>query len=209
MQLISSTIVSVAAAVILLVSPQVLAVDPQGWYAANPGLSKIGLVDQSINQITDVHGRVRFFHGTNVVMKSAPWYRNSNFDPPNSFGPQDVKNLQDLGVNAVRLGHHWAGAEPVRGQYNQTFLDIMKSQTQLAEDHGIYVLVDVHQDVMAAQFCGHGVPNVSLDNLYFLRCLHDAMLNCYISVHTVVRPAKLGSFLQKISISSKAHTIYC
>ncbi|GAB5592296.1 hypothetical protein Unana1_07196 [Umbelopsis nana] len=120
MQLIHSTIVSVAT-VILLTTPRTIAVDPQGWYAANPGLSKIGLVDQSINQITDVHGR-------------------------NSFGPQDVQNLQDLGVNAVRLGHHWAGAEPVPGKYNQTFLDIMKSQTKLAEDHGIYVLVDVYQD---------------------------------------------------------------
>ena len=109
-----------------------------------------------------------FFHGTNVVMKSVQWCRSSNFDPQNSFGPQDVQNLQDLGVNAVRLGHHWAGAEPVRGQYNQTFLDIMKSQTKLAEDHGIYVLVDVHQDVLAAQFCGHGVPNVSYTLLHLM-----------------------------------------
>jgi endoglycosylceramidase len=152
----------VSAVTLLLNSFGTVAVDPQGWYAANPGLSKIGLVDQTINQITDVHGRTRFFHGTNVVMKSAPWYRSSNFDPPNSFGPQDVQNLQALGVNVVRLGHHWAGAEPVRGQYNQTFLDIMKSQTQLAESHGIYVLVDVHQDVLAGQFCGHGVPNVGV-----------------------------------------------
>jgi endoglycosylceramidase len=66
-----------------------------------------------------------------------------------------------LGINAVRLGHHWAGSEPSRQNYNQTFLDIMKKQTQLAEDHGIYVLVDVHQDVLAPQLCGHGVPEVN------------------------------------------------
>ncbi|GAA5813241.1 hypothetical protein MFLAVUS_006715 [Mucor flavus] len=133
--------------------------DPQGFYAANPGMTKIGLVDQSINQITDVHGRVRFFHGTNVVKKAAPWFRQSEFKPGDSFGPTDVANLRKLGVNAVRLGHHWAGSEPVRGQYNQTFIDIMKAQTKLAEDNGIYVLVDVHQDVLAAQICGHGVPD--------------------------------------------------
>ncbi|CAM0142445.1 hypothetical protein VKS41_002055 [Umbelopsis sp. WA50703] len=159
MQLLSCSLITTAITVLLSSSTRVLAVDPQGWYAANPGLSKIGLVNQTTHQITDVFGRVRFFHGTNVVMKQAPWYRSSNFDPPNSFGPQDVQNLQALGVNAVRLGHHWAGAEPIRGQYNQTFLDIMKSQTQLAEEHGIYVLVDVHQDVLAGQLCGHGVPN--------------------------------------------------
>jgi endoglycosylceramidase len=149
--LLSSLLVTVSAAV-----------DPKEWYAANPGLAKIGLVDQSIHQITDVHGRVRFFHGTNVVKKEAPYYRQSIFKPGDSFGPTDVANLQALGVNVVRLGHHWAGSEPVRGQYNQTFLDIMKKQTKLAEDHGIYVLVDVHQDVLAAQLCGHGVPDVSV-----------------------------------------------
>ncbi|CAO3588947.1 unnamed protein product [Absidia cylindrospora] len=133
-------------------------VDPKSWYQANPGMTKIGRVNQTTHQITDTFGRVRFFHGTNVVKKEAPWYRSFDFKPGDSFGEQDVKQLRDLGVNSVRLGHHWAGSEPVRGQYNQTFLDIMKKQTKLAQDHGIYVLVDVHQDVLAPQLCGHGVP---------------------------------------------------
>lgn len=137
------------------------AVDPQSWYAQNPGMTKISLVDQTINQITDVFGRIRFFHGTNVVKKSAPWHRSLTFTPGDSFGVTDAANLQALGVNAIRLGHHWAGSEPIRGQYNQTFLDILKQQSKIAEDHGIYVLVDVHQDVLAAQLCGHGVPDVS------------------------------------------------
>ncbi|KAI8080047.1 glycoside hydrolase superfamily [Halteromyces radiatus] len=133
------------------------AINPAEWYKANPGMAKIGPVKN--HQITDIHGRVRFFHGTNVVKKEAPWYRSFDFKPGDSFGLQDVQNLQRLGINAVRLGHHWAGSEPVRGQYNTTFLDIMKQQTQLANDHGIYILVDVHQDVLAQQFCGHGVPS--------------------------------------------------
>ncbi|KAF7720599.1 hypothetical protein EC973_007058 [Apophysomyces ossiformis] len=133
--------------------------DPSAWYKAHPGMARIKQVNQSTHQIVDVYGRTRFFHGTNVVMKQAPWYRPFDFAPGNSFGPQDVQNLHDLGINIVRLGHHWAGAEPIRGQYNQTFMDIMKKQTKLAEEQGIYVLVDVHQDVLAGQFCGHGVPN--------------------------------------------------
>lgn len=160
MQLINTGFI-LSAAVALLSINGAVAQDPQGWYSANPGMAKIGLVDQKIHQITDVHGRVRFFHGTNVVKKSAPWFRQFEFKPGDSFGPADVANLKTLGVNAVRLGHHWAGSEPIRGQYNQTFLNILKQQTKLAEDHGIYVLVDVHQDVFAPQLCGQGVPNVS------------------------------------------------
>lgn len=135
---------------------------PEDWYKANPGLSRISHVNQDTHQIVDEFGRTRFFHGTNVVMKEPPWYRPMEWVPgTSSFGEQDVKNMQALGLNVVRLGHHWAGAEPARGEYNKTFLDIMKKQTKMAEEHGLYVLVDVHQDVLARQLCGHGVPDVS------------------------------------------------
>ncbi|KAK6446827.1 hypothetical protein ACSS6W_011096 [Trichoderma asperelloides] len=141
-------------------SMAVLAQVGETWYENHPGMSRITRVNQDTNQILDEFGRTRFFHGTNVVMKEAPWYRPMDWVPGvSSFGERDVQNLRDLGLNVVRLGHHWAGAEPVRGNYNQTFLDIMKKQTKMAEDHGIYILVDVHQDVLARQLCGHGVPD--------------------------------------------------
>lgn len=149
-------------AVLGTLSVGVLAQDAEGWYKAHPGMSRISRVNQDTHQIVDVFNRTRFFHGTNVVMKEPPWYRPFEWVPGvSSFGEQDVQNMHDLGLNVVRLGHSWAGAEPVRGQYNQTFLDIMKKQTKMAEEHGLYVLVDVHQDVLARQFCGHGVPDVS------------------------------------------------
>ncbi|KHN94741.1 Glycoside hydrolase, superfamily [Metarhizium album ARSEF 1941] len=137
-----------------------LAQDAAGWYEAHPGMPRIRQVNQTTHQIVDEYGRARFFHGTNVVMKDAPWYRPAEWVPGvPSFGEQDVRNMHDLGLNVVRLGHSWAGAEPARGQYNRTFLDVMARQTKLAEDHGIYVLVDLHQDVLARQLCGHGVPD--------------------------------------------------
>lgn len=60
------------------------------------------------------------------------------------------------------LGVHWAGVEPVRGQYNQTYLDVMHGIIKKFQDNGIYTLVDQHQDVWAAQLCGHGAPLVSI-----------------------------------------------
>ena len=58
-------------------------------------------------------------------------------------------------------GVHWAGVEPVRGQYNQTYLDIMNGIIKRFQDNDIYTLVDQHQDVWAAQICGHGAPLVN------------------------------------------------
>lgn len=141
--------------------PYVLAQDPQQWYHDHPGLTRVQRVDQGTNQLVDEYGRTRFFHGTNVVMKDPPFYRPAEWTPGiSSFGEQDVQNMHDLGMNVVRLGHSWAGAEPKRGQYNETFLKIMRDQTALAEKHGLYVLVDVHQDVLGAKFCHNGVPDV-------------------------------------------------
>lgn len=143
----------------------VAAQDVHGWYDEHPGTARIKRVNQATYQILDEFGRTRFFHGTNVVMKEAPWYRPSEWVPgTSSFGEKDAQNLHDLGINIVRLGHSWTGAEPVRGQYNDTFLQIMKSQTELAEKHGMYVLVDVHQDVLGPKFCGNGVPDVRLND---------------------------------------------
>lgn len=145
-------------------APGVATQEAQAWYKAHPNMAHINQVNQDTHQIVDEYGRTRFFHGTNVVMKEPPWHRPMEWTPGvSSLGEQDVQNLHDLGLNIVQLGHSWAGAEPVRGEYNQTFLDIMKKQTKLAEQQGIYVLVDVHQDSLARQFCGNGVPDVSFE----------------------------------------------
>lgn len=161
-----STTGTIAAASLLAVlgtqAAGVLAQDGESWYKAHPGLSRISQVNQDTHQIVDEFGRTRFFHGTNAVMKGPPWHLPLEWVPGEiSFSEKDVQNMHDLGMNVVRLGHSWAGAEPVRGEYNQTFLDIMKKQTKMAEDQGLYVLVDVHQDVLARQLCGNGAPDVS------------------------------------------------
>lgn len=178
----------------------VLAQDAEGWYKSHPNMARIKHVNQDTHQIIDEYGRTRFFHGTNVVMKESPWYRPFEWTPGvSSFGERDVQNMHDLGLNIVRLGHSWAGAEPVRGEYNQTFLDIMKKQTKLAEEHGIYVLVDVHQDVLAKQLCGHGVPDVSKQMPY-----SPALIN----MKLVVRQEGLGYGIQKVPIPTEAQAIH-
>ena len=69
-------------------------------------------------------GRERFFHGTNVVYKSAPFLPVvDRFDALTSFSVEDADLLQSMGFNTIRLGVLWAGLEPVQGQYNVTYLD--------------------------------------------------------------------------------------
>ncbi|KAF3941589.1 hypothetical protein ABW19_dt0207285 [Dactylella cylindrospora] len=126
---------------------------------AHADLSKIVRVDVASQQFIDAQGRSRHFHGTNMVKKKFPWHLDiDNYVPGYSAVDQDIQYLKDLNVNVVRLGVHWAGVEPTRGKYNQTYLDITYKIIKKFQDNGIYTLVDHHQDVWAAQLCGHGAP---------------------------------------------------
>ncbi|KND04180.1 uncharacterized protein SPPG_01613 [Spizellomyces punctatus DAOM BR117] len=108
----------------------------------------------------DELGRSRIFHGTNVVYKGAPWHPDISPEalPRWSFNQDDIDILASHGVTAIRLGIMWPGVEPVRGQYNYTYLEVMKTIVQRCSDAGIYVLLDFHQDGLSEKFCGEGVP---------------------------------------------------
>ena len=74
-------------------------------------------------RLVDEWNREVYFHGVNVVVKGRPWIpETDHFNVHNSFSDKDMATLQELGLNAIRLGTMWPGAEPER----------------------IYKLVDVH-----------------------------------------------------------------
>ena len=107
----------------------------------------------------DSQGRERFFHGVNVVMKSYPYIpTTSSFDHQLSFSEQDIENLESWGLNIIRLGTQWPGYEPERGQYNETYLNILEGIVKNSSQHNIYTLLDFHQDILNERFCGEGIP---------------------------------------------------
>ena len=50
------------------------------------------------------------------------------------------------------------GVEPVEGQYNETYLDVIEDIINQAGVYGIYTLIDMHQDLFSEKFCGDGMP---------------------------------------------------
>ena len=44
-------------------------------------------------------------------------------------------------------------------RYNETYLDELDRIVRMAGEHGIYVMLDAHQDGFSEYFCGEGVPN--------------------------------------------------
>lgn len=48
------------------------------------------------------------------------------YDPRLSFNQDDIEFLAFLNVNVIRLGVMWPGVEPIRGIYNQTYIQQIK-----------------------------------------------------------------------------------
>ena len=51
------------------------------------------------------------------------------------------------------------GYVPERGQYNETYIQKIDEIVKLLADHGIYTLLDMHQDVLSPKFCVEGMPD--------------------------------------------------
>jgi hypothetical protein len=106
---------------------------------------------RGFRRFLDEHGRERIFHGVNAVVKGPPWMpATDKFNENTSLVAEDFVLLKSLGVNVIRLGVMWPGAEPERGVYNRTYLAAVKDLAAQAARYGMYTLVDMHQDVVSA-----------------------------------------------------------
>ena len=113
------------------------------------------------NAFTDACGRVRVFHGINAVAKSPPYAPSPAYTGDGgSLSAQDAALWGSLGLNALRLGVMWAGAEPrARGELNATYLAALSAlQQTMYSAAGIFTMLDAHQDGFSEFFCDDGAP---------------------------------------------------
>lgn len=59
--------------------------------------------------------------------------------------------FQRSGFNLIRLGIFWDGAEPEPGKIDYGYLEKLREIVGLAEKHGIYVILDMHQDLICSE----------------------------------------------------------
>lgn len=118
------------------------------------------------SRIVDEAGRQRLFHGQNVVHKLFPFHprTDAGFNSLDSFVEEDMNLFHELGFNSIRLGCAWAGAEPVEGQWNTSFFDVVEGIVNKSAEYGIYTLLDHHQDAFSTKVCGTGFPSWTVAN---------------------------------------------
>lgn len=101
----------------------------------------------------DPQGRQLILHGTNIVDKS----KEHNY--LSWHGPEEFAQMREWGFNCIRLVIIWDGVEPEPGQYDDKYLASVDKRVQWAKENGMYVLLDMHQDLFSAKFGGDGAPD--------------------------------------------------
>lgn len=68
------------------------------------------------------------------------------------------------GFNVIRLGIFWDGVEPAPGKYDDDYLNKVAKVVSHAEKLGIYVFLDMHQDLFSAKFIDGAPEWATLDD---------------------------------------------
>ena len=120
--------------------------------------------------IRDEYGRQLIFKGVNHCIKT---------DSLNRLGYRKFKSLNKIideydktldkyveqGVNIIRLGFNWAVLEPKRNCFDESAFEFLKKHIELAQQHGIYILLDLHQDLFCSKFrFGDGAPKWAVED---------------------------------------------
>lgn len=105
--------------------------------------------------LVDGYGRTVLLHGVNTVDKDAPYLQ-----PGDGFTLTDASAamLARHGFTTVRLGVSFDGLMPTEGVVDTAYLDRVESVVDTLAAHGIYTLLDNHQDGLSKIWNGNGFP---------------------------------------------------
>lgn len=103
------------------------------------------------DRFVDNHGRQVILNGINVVNKSKE-------DQYLFAGGADFyANLKSWGFNCIRFIIIWDGLEQEPGVYNEQYLQEIDKRIQWARDNGLFVVLDMHQDLFSVKY-SDGAP---------------------------------------------------
>jgi endoglycosylceramidase len=103
--------------------------------------------------LTNSDGQVVILHGLNEDYKVAPGEPSAD-----GFSDDDAAFLAANGFNAVRVAVIWSDLEPEPGVFDTAYLQSIEQTVQTLGNHGIYSIIDFHQDAYSSAFGGEGAP---------------------------------------------------
>lgn len=109
------------------------------------------------NRFVDDLGRQVILSGINVVSK------NKKEHYLFQGGPEFYRDLKEWGFNSIRFIIIWDGLEPEPGEYNEEYLKEIDKRIKWAGDNGLFVILDMHQDLFSVKFADGAPEWATLD----------------------------------------------
>lgn len=130
---------------------------------AAPGATQPGVWRTDGDALKDPEGRTLVLRGMNLAgaHKNKPYW---GFQQP----PDYARLRDDWGMSSVRFLVTWAAIEPQKGTFDDAYLAELDKRVGWAEDAGLLVVVDMHQDLYGEGFPGgDGAPLWTCDAKYY------------------------------------------
>ena len=108
-------------------------------------------------RFVDESGRTRIFNGMNIDDKHVDC-TEFRYKLDEEF----FKKYRANGLDIIRLAITWQNLEPQPEQYNESYLKSIDDIFALAEKYGVYILLDMHQDLYSqndGKSVGDGAPS--------------------------------------------------
>lgn len=102
------------------------------------------------NRIVDDLDREVLLRGVNITSLGEYWQGNPDYPPTMPTTDEDWDAMAARGLSVIRLVVHWSRLEPERGQIDGDYLDEIALTVEAAAEHGIYTVIDMHQDAYSA-----------------------------------------------------------
>jgi|GEM_PF-1082497 len=114
-------------------------------------------------RLLDAQGRVILLRGVNFPSgEVAEWTGDKE-----GADALAITHIARSGFNAIRLVINWDRIEPEPDAYDTAYLDLVQHHVELAAEAGLYIIIDLHQDMYGMGFGLHGAPYWTCDEAYY------------------------------------------
>ena len=123
--------------------------DDTGAIPADPyQLRSLSVSDD--NRIVDDLDREVLLRGVNITSLGEYWQGSPDHPSVLPTTGDDWDAMAARGLSVIRLVVHWSRLEPEREQIDQAYLDEIDAAVTEAAAHGLYTVIDMHQDAYSA-----------------------------------------------------------
>ncbi len=153
-------------------------------------------------RIVDDLDRDTVLRGANLNSLGEYWQGVPTVPATIAITNDDWTSMAAHGMSVVRLIVTWSRIEPQPGQIDHTYLDAVDAQVTAAASHGIYSVIDMHQDAWSPfvattdpASCPNGsVPGKGWDGAPAWATITDGASTCTPNGDRYAAPAVLAAF---------------